>query len=72
MAPRDLRSLTGKEGITLTPLRPAGSAEIEGERQDVISQGIFIPAGTKIKVIRVEGGRVLVHPLGKGDGKENE
>lgn len=72
VAPRDLRSLTGKEGITLTPLRPAGSAEIEGERQDVISQGIFIPAGTKIKVIRVEGGRVLVHPLGKGDGKENE
>ncbi|NLP18628.1 MAG: nodulation protein NfeD [Firmicutes bacterium] len=72
VAPRDLSSLTGKEGIALTPLRPAGAAEIEGGRQDVISEGIFIPAGTKIKVIRVEGGRVLVHPIRETYGKETE
>lgn len=65
VAPRDLRSLTGKEGIALTPLRPAGTAEIEGERQDVISEGTFISVGTKIRVIRVEGGRVLVQPIRK-------
>ncbi|MGI6576106.1 MAG: NfeD family protein [bacterium] len=63
VAALDLQHLVGKEGHTITPLRPAGSAVIEGERQDVISEGSFIPAQTRIQVIRVEGVRVLVRPV---------
>lgn len=63
VAPRDMQALVGKEGYTLTPLRPTGTVEIEDERWDVISEGGFIPPGTSVKVVRVEGARVLVRPL---------
>lgn len=55
-----LSELLGAEGVTLTPLRPAGSAEINGMRIDVVSEGGFVPPETKIKVVKVEGTRVVV------------
>lgn len=51
---------TGQEGIALTPLRPSGVAEVGGERLDVVSEGGFVSAGAKIKVVRVEGIRIVV------------
>ncbi len=56
----DHRDLCGLEGVALTALRPAGAAQIGGRRVDVISEGAFIPAGTPVKVILVEGARVVV------------
>lgn len=50
----------GKNGISLTLLRPAGSAVIDGERLDVVTDGSFIPKDSKIKVIAVEGTRIIV------------
>ena len=50
----------GKEGKAVTILRPAGTAEIDGRRVDVVTAGEFIKAGTDIKVILVEGARVVV------------
>lgn len=55
----DLRWL-GKSGTALSPLRPAGIAEIEGERVDVVSSGEFIEPGSAIEVTRVDGGRIVV------------
>ncbi len=52
--------LKGKLGQTITPLRPSGAAEIDGERVDVISAGDFIPADTMVEVVRVSGSRVEV------------
>lgn len=57
---KELEALTGKEGISITPLRPTGTATINGKRVDVISEGIFIPQNTNIKVINVNGNRVVV------------
>ena len=51
---RDWSDLVGKEGITLTPLRPAGWVQVEGEKYDVVSEGGMIPAKTPVKVIQVE------------------
>ena len=63
-APRDeLRQYAGQEGVTITPLRPAGSAEVNGERLDVVTEGGYVPTGTKIIVVKVEGGRIVVRPL---------
>ncbi|KAF1084085.1 hypothetical protein SPSYN_02737 [Sporotomaculum syntrophicum] len=59
----ELVDFTGQEGITLTPLRPSGVAEVGGERLDVVSEGGFIPAGAKIKVVRVESIRIVVRAL---------
>ncbi|MGQ9845526.1 MAG: NfeD family protein [Caldisericia bacterium] len=55
--------LAGKEGTVLTTLRPAGTIEIDGKRYDAISIGEFIEKGTKIKVIKVEGGKIIVEKI---------
>lgn len=50
----------GRQGIALTQLRPAGTADFEGERMDVVTEGGYIKAGTPVKVIAVEGVRIIV------------
>ena len=52
--------LTGKEGLAHSSLRPAGVAIIEGKRVDVVTRGEMIDAGSPIRVIEVEGNRVVV------------
>lgn len=57
--------LIGITGVALTDLRPAGTAEINGERMDVVSEGDFVKAGATITVVRSEGFRHVVrlaHP----------
>jgi membrane-bound serine protease (ClpP class) len=56
----DLESLAGKEGRALSPLRPAGIAEIEGRRVDVVTRGNMIDKNTPLRVVKVEGNRVIV------------
>ncbi|MED4754190.1 nodulation protein NfeD [Brevibacillus choshinensis] len=60
VAPKDQRDLLHKEGIALTPLRPAGMVKVDGKRVDAVSMGGFVAAGTPIVVIQVEGTRVVV------------
>ena len=54
------KDLAGKEGLAHTTLRPAGTAMIDGMRVDVVTRGEMIAAKTPIKVIKVEGNRVVV------------
>lgn len=65
----DFKSLLGMEGIALTTLRPAGTAEIDGQKVDVVADSEYIKNGTKIKVIKTEGMRVVVVPV--KESKEN-
>ncbi|MGC7873862.1 NfeD family protein [Desulfosporosinus sp. SYSU MS00001] len=53
----------GKQGIALSQLRPAGTADFNGERLDVVTEGGFIANGSKIVVIEVEGTRVIVRQI---------
>jgi membrane-bound serine protease (ClpP class) len=62
-APTADRAWFGKRGLAASPLRPAGIAEIEGERVDVVSDGEFIDAGEPITVVRVDGNRIVVRRL---------
>jgi membrane-bound serine protease (ClpP class) len=52
--------LLGAEGIAATTLRPAGTAEINGKRVDVVSDSEYIEQGKPIIVTAVEGMRVVV------------
>jgi membrane-bound serine protease (ClpP class) len=52
--------LLNKIGVAHSTLRPSGIAEIDGHRIDVVSEGEFIEAGTSVKVVRVDGNRVVV------------
>lgn len=64
VAAPDRMYLAGKQGKAVTLLRPAGAAEIEGRRVDVVTEGDFIPAGATIVVRKVEGTRVVVERAG--------
>lgn len=55
--------LLGMEGIALTILRPAGTVIINNERVDVVSEGGFIDQNAIVKVIKVEGARIVVREL---------
>jgi membrane-bound ClpP family serine protease len=55
--------LLGLEGIALTILRPAGTVIINSERVDVVSEGGFIYQNARVKVIKVEGARIVVREL---------
>lgn len=63
-APESDRRWLGKHGTADSPLRPAGIADLGGERVDVVSQGEWIDAGAPIEVIRVEGNRIVVRRTG--------
>ncbi|MCY9078059.1 NfeD family protein [Bacillus inaquosorum] len=55
--------LMGKVGVTFTPLRPAGTVIIDDERLDVVSEGSFTEKDKKVKVIKVEGSRIVVREI---------
>lgn len=56
----DLTPLMNREGVALTPLRPAGKALIDGRRIDVVTEGNLIEKDAPLTVIEVEGMRVVV------------
>jgi membrane-bound serine protease (ClpP class) len=62
-APDTDRSWLGRRGTAVSPLRPAGIAEVEGARLDVVSDGDFIEALAEIEVTRVDGNRIVVRQL---------
>lgn len=58
--PERYSDLSGKEGTTLTILRPSGAAIIDGVKHSVVTGGEFIGKGEKVLVSRVEGSRIVV------------
>ncbi len=59
----DYQGYLGRTGVVLTILRPAGVIDIDGTHLDVVSEGKFIVAGTKVKVVSVSGNRIVVRPV---------
>lgn len=58
-----LLELIGREGETLTDLRPSGTILVDGERFSCTSGGSWVKKGTTVRVISVDGTRILVEPL---------
>jgi membrane-bound serine protease (ClpP class) len=50
-------------GVALTQLRPSGTASINGQRLDVVTEGGLIERGTAVKVVAVEGARIVVREV---------
>jgi membrane-bound ClpP family serine protease len=55
-----LSELLGKEGVAITNLRPSGTVLIEKGRIDVVTRGDYIEKGETVRVLKVEGSRVVV------------
>jgi membrane-bound serine protease (ClpP class) len=55
--------LVGAAGVAQTTLRPSGMAEIAGKRLDVVAESDMIARGSAIKVVAVEGSRIVVRKV---------
>jgi membrane-bound serine protease (ClpP class) len=60
---KPLSELIGKEGKALTTLRPAGMADFHGDKIDVVADGDYVQQGSRLKVLRVEGSKVVVREI---------
>ena len=54
--------LIGQNGVTVTPLRPAGVAKIAGRRYDVVTVGSFVESNCEVSVVETSGNRIIVRP----------
>jgi membrane-bound serine protease (ClpP class) len=52
--------LLGAVGMTVTPLVPSGTGLFQDKRLDIISEGEYIPVGTPVTIIHIEGNRLVV------------
>ena len=55
--------LLNQAGIAYTQLRPSGTALINGKRVDVVTEGSLIERGSAIRVVGIEGMRVVVRAV---------
>lgn len=53
----------GRVGRTVSPLRPMGTAEFEGQRLSVQAEHGMIESGVEVTVVRVEGNCPFVRPV---------
>jgi len=53
-------NLVGQTAIAHTPLRPAGILTLDNQRIDAVSDGTYIEAGSSVRIVQVEGNRVVV------------
>jgi len=56
------RLSVGAEGVARSVLRPSGKAEFAGELYDVITDGLYVEPGARLRVAAVEGARIIVEP----------
>lgn len=55
--------INGQEGVAHSFLRPAGIISINGKKYDAISNGDFIEKNSKVKVINIEGNKIVVKKI---------
>jgi membrane-bound serine protease (ClpP class) len=70
--PRSIRTqMIGRTGTAATDLRPAGILEVDGRRFDVVTAGAFIDRGSAVRVVSIDGNRIVVE-LADGSGSSGE
>lgn len=56
-------ALVGRIGEVFTPMRPAGTIQLDGKRFDAVSNGTHIEKGAKVRVLEVRGNRIVVEEV---------
>jgi membrane-bound serine protease (ClpP class) len=59
----DLSGLINQHGSAQTNLRPSGTVVIGNRRVDVVTEGTMIDKDTAVRVVAVEGNRVVVREI---------
>ncbi len=64
----------GRVGTSVTVLRPSGRIELDGQVYGAESDGTYIEAGSRVRVLMVQGNRIVVRAVpgdaGQTEGKE--
>jgi len=60
---KELETYLHLKGVSITDLRPAGMAEINTKRLDVVTDGEYIEANTPVVVTGVTGNRIIVQRI---------
>ena len=58
------RIAIGTTGLAKTTLRPSGKADFDGHMHDVTTDGDYIEPGARVRVVAIEGARVVVEGAG--------
>lgn len=64
---KEYQSLIGQEGITLNVLRPVGTIRINNKDYSAVSNAQWIPENTPVRVIQVDGTKILVKEITKDE-----
>ncbi len=54
------KKFLGQYGVAVTPLRPTGVVEIDGERVEVATEGEFIASGSRVRFVAMDRRRYFV------------
>ena len=60
--------MLGHTGTAVTPLRPGGVAEVDGTRLDVETEGAFVAAGSRVRVVALDRRRYIVRVVDEAAG----
>jgi membrane-bound serine protease (ClpP class) len=60
---RRLKGLIGQMGRAKCKMLPGGVVELDGRSVDAVSEGMAIEAGQTVRVMKVQGTRVVVRPV---------
>jgi len=60
--------MAGEIAEVVTPLRPAGTIVLEGERIAAVSDGTYIDRGERVRIMEVHGNRVVVEQVQEQPG----
>ncbi|MBI5850797.1 MAG: hypothetical protein HZB39_07165 [Planctomycetes bacterium] len=69
-AEQGLAALLDRLGVTSSALRPSGFAEIDGRRIDVVTRGEPIAQGRTVRVLAIDGNRVVVTEVANAPGAD--
>jgi membrane-bound ClpP family serine protease len=53
----------GEEGITVSALRPIGTADFHGKIFEVKTSGEYVSNAIKIKIVKIRVNDILVEPI---------
>lgn len=59
----DNLDLVGKEGVAGSDLHPTGTALVGGRKIDVMTSGVYIKKGSRVKVVEASGPRIVVEEI---------
>jgi membrane-bound serine protease (ClpP class) len=60
---KSYKEYEGRTGVTITPLRPSGTVLVDDKRLDVVSENAYINKDEKIRIVKVEGRRIIVRKI---------